>query len=298
MTQALSNPSEPRERWFGVEFDFPHELDGILGMTNNKQSYTRLEQVLKNGFKDYQAEGESVQQCIERIRREDAQLAICLEIAWKIDEIWRDTRRTHLNMRPEVVSKKTDHVGDGSADDPKASPQTAAEAVASGADGKDDPSHKPTDDESKEKLREQVILELVTANVPKVEAEQIAARIVDRGFTYAIVNRRGLGSPFFNIGSVVDAKLIELNEDHGVHPYLLSTIDDNALEEVDQLKERLRRARIAVFLMLEAWAKVEAEVRGRNPVEHRRIQLLREDWGRSLEQFIEEMHARQEKATE
>jgi hypothetical protein len=103
VSQALSIPSEPRERWFGVEFNFPQELDQILGMTNNKQSYTRLEQVLKNGFKDYQAEGESVPQCIERIRREDPLLSVCLEVAWKIHEVWSETKRTHLNMRPDVV---------------------------------------------------------------------------------------------------------------------------------------------------------------------------------------------------
>jgi len=288
MSQALSNPSEPRERWFGVEFDFPHELDEILGMTNNKQNYTRLEQVLKNGFKDYQEDDETTQQCIERIRREDPLLSVCLEIAWKIHEVWYDTRRTHLNMRSEVVSK-----ADLAGDDGKAqakTPQEKAEAVASSADVKDGSAQKPKAGQDREAVIKAVIEDLVTkGNVPKVEAEQIAARIVDRGLTYAIVNRRGLGSPFFNIGAVVDAKLIELNEDHAVHPYLLSTIEDASLEGEDQLRERLSKARIAVFLMLEAWAKVEAEVRVKNPAEHRKIQRLREDWGRSLEQFVEQL---------
>src|ERR1041385_9149752 len=289
MSQALSNPSEPRERWFGVEFNFPHELDQILGMTNNKQSYTRLEQVLKNGFKDYLETEENTQQCIERIRREDPQLSVCLEIAWKINEIWSDTKRTHLNMRSEIVSTKTDLTGGDKEDTANKTPQEKAETAASSSDEKEGTAPKPPPGQDRETLIKTVIEELVTkGNVPKVEAEQIAARIVDRGLTYAIVNRRGLGSPFFNIGSVVDAKLIELNEDHAVHPYLLSTIEDVAVESVDQLRDRLAKARVAGFLMLEAWAKIEAEVRAKNPQEHRKIQRLREDWGRSLEQFVEQ----------
>ena len=53
-----------------------------------------------------------------------------------------------------------------------------------------------------------------------------------------------------------------------------------------------RELRIAIFLMLEAWAKVEADVRHLNPQEHRRIQRLREDWGRSLEHFVQLMEER------
>lgn len=289
MSQALSVPSEPRERWFGVEFDFPHELDSILGMTNNKQGYTRLEQVLKNRFADYQTEDESSLQCVERIRREDPQLAICLEIAWKIEEVWLTTRRAHMAMREEVVGASLPGV---ETEETSATPEEAAEEVASSADEKDAGKAPPRSETDREELRQRVIAELIKQKVPEVEAEQIAARIVDRGLTYAIVNRRGLGSPFFNIGSVVDAKLIELNEDHAVHPYLLSSIGDDSSEDADQLRARLRNARIAIFLMLEAWAKIEADVRGKNPQEYRRIQLLREDWGRSLEHFVQLMEER------
>ena len=290
MSQALSVPSEPRERWFGVEFDFPHELDAILGMTNNKQGYTRLEQVLKNRFADYQTEDESTQQCVERIRREDPQLAICLEIAWKIEEVWSTTRRAHMTMREEVVGPPI--LPGVETEESPTTPEEAAEEVASSADEKDAGETPPRSDSDREELRKRVIAELIQQKVPEVVAEQIAARIVDRGLTYAIVNRRGLGSPFFNIGNVVDAKLIELNEDHAVHPYLLSSIGDDSSEDAEQLRARLRKARIAIFLMLEAWAKIEADVRSLNPQEHRRVQRLREDWGRSLEQFVQLMEER------
>src|SRR5690606_6580509 len=33
-----SDPSEPRDRWWGVELDLPPALDDLFGVTNNKQS--------------------------------------------------------------------------------------------------------------------------------------------------------------------------------------------------------------------------------------------------------------------
>ena len=89
---------------------------------------------------------------------------------------------------------------------------------------------------------------------------------------------------------VVDAKLIELNEDHPVHPYLLSSIGTAASKDPAALQERLVNSRIALLLMLEAWAKIESDIRGLNPTEHRLIQRLREDWGRSLDLFVQKFN--------
>src|SRR5690606_16409781 len=36
------NQYDPRERWWGVEVDFPPDLDEIFGVTNNKQSARAL----------------------------------------------------------------------------------------------------------------------------------------------------------------------------------------------------------------------------------------------------------------
>ena len=38
LDQTWVNPSEPRERWWGVEVAFPPALDEIFGVTNNKQT--------------------------------------------------------------------------------------------------------------------------------------------------------------------------------------------------------------------------------------------------------------------
>jgi hypothetical protein len=39
---SWSDPSEPRDRWWGVEVSFPPDLDDLFGVTNNKQSARQL----------------------------------------------------------------------------------------------------------------------------------------------------------------------------------------------------------------------------------------------------------------
>ena len=46
LDQALVDPSEPRDRWWGIEIEFPPALDEIFGVTNNKQSARTLSDML------------------------------------------------------------------------------------------------------------------------------------------------------------------------------------------------------------------------------------------------------------
>ncbi len=286
LSLVLANPSEPRERYFGVEFNFPHELDAVLGMTNNKQNYTRLEQVLKAGAGDYQTDNESPTQCLERIRKEDSRLAVCLQIAWKIEEVWNATKRFHLNVREPEVTKTGN---EGPVETTPESPEQKAEAVATTVDNAG-ATKVPRTNEEKQKLKQQAIKELTDGNVPKHEAEEIAERVIEHGFTYAIAKVGNLGLPFFNVGSVVDAKLIELNTDHPVYPYLLDAIEKSPSSDPDVLKKRLENARTAMFLVLEAWAKIESDTRQMNPQQYRIYQGIRSDWGRTLSSFIDGMN--------
>lgn len=291
MSLALSNPSEPRERWFGVEFNFPQELDGVLGMTNNKQSYTRLEQVLKAGARDYKLEDESTAQCLARIEKEDPKLAVCLKIAWKIDEVWKQTKSEHLNTRELTVIKTKSETTE---EPTPPTPEQKAEEVATTVDTADNPPKQLTKNERDEK-KKQVVQDLLKSNVPQQEAEDIAERLIEKGFTYAIVKLSNLGLPFFNVHAVVDAKIIQLNMDHPVFPYLLDTIEKKATTDPQELKKCLDNAHTAMYLMLEAWAKLESDVRGKDPKEYKMYQKIRSDWGVTLSDFIEGLNENSDK---
>ena len=285
MSQALSAPSEPRERWFHVEVDLPQELDGILGMTNNKQEYTRLEQVLKEDQAEYLQAGETTQQCLARISKEDDALAICLRIAWKTQDIWSKTRQTHMGMREEVVGKTKPQPGDKP-------PQESPEDEAEGAASKADPPKAGKGKGLKDELRDQ----LTKKGVPDAQAEQMAARVVERGLSYLIADSGGLGSPFFTVTDVKGVKFLQLNSDHAMFKFLKSTIDDVGSSDADELRRRLGDAKLAVLLLLEGWGKIEVAA---VPDEKKRLGRHREDWGRVVTEFIEKLQeAREEEGEE
>lgn len=283
LSLALANPSEPRERWFGVEIEIPHQLDAYLGMTNNKQEYTRLETVLRDDFGDYMAESESMQQCLDRIEKEDFALAVCLRIAWKTIKIWSLIQRTHINMRIENRASIVTPDPDDVTPEPDPDVEGEAESIASEADPNEE--IESDSEEEKEKLREEIEATLIDKGVAEVEARQISARIVDRGLAYTIASHGGLGSVFFNVSTIKGVKMIELNSDHPAHSYLKSSMEEAGDETIEVLAERLRSARIATMLMLEAWAKMESDERSD---QQRLLRRYREDWGRVLDDFVRE----------
>ncbi len=277
LSTVLSNPSEPRERWFGIEVDIPHELDELLGMTNNKQAYTRLNTLLPEGIEEYIEGNETTAQCLARLRVDDINNANCLEIVEAIRRIFKHTKQDHLNMREDVVGNNDD---DSTDDDIPASPESEAEDEGTRGDSREIP---PVEDVEKQKA--EIEQELENQGIPKKEAASIAARVINRGLKYSVVRRNGLGLPFFNARRVLDIYLLELNTDHEffttMSPFLESVSDE---ADARKLLAELDQAKVAFFLMLEAWIKLEIEA----DKKHQRIMVaIRSDWGRMLSEFLE-----------
>ena len=281
LTTVMSNPSEPRERWFGVEVDIPHELDELLGMTNNKQAYTRLDTLLSEGLIEYQNEGETVSECLARLRLEDINNANCLEIVEAIRRIHKHTKADHLHMRTSVVGGSA---GTPGSDDPD--PDTSPEAEAENEGTKGD--SRPLDPvEDIDKKKGEIEGELISHGVPREEAASIAARVINRGLKYSVIRKSGLGLPFFNARRITDVYFLEINTDHEFFTTMSPFIDavDSGVN-AEELLVQLGRAKTAFFLMLEAWVKLEIEA-GADPKERRRMEAIRSDWGRMLSQFLE-----------
>jgi len=279
LTTALSNPSEPRERWFGVEVDIPHELDELLGMTNNKQAYTRLNTLLLEGIEGYKYDDETTNQCLKRVVKEDRNNGNCLIIAEAIKRIYTFTKRDHLNMREEAFAPKNDPDTPQEKEEPQ-SPEGEAEQEGTKGDSRTlpasgDPEEKKTEIEK----------ELESQGIPKEEATAIAARVINRGLKYSVVRRSGLGLPFFNARRVVDIYLLEINTDHEffekMAPFLKDVEDES---DPKKLLTQLSQTKVAFFLMLEAWIKLELEA---DKKDSRNMIAIRSDWGRMLSDFLE-----------
>jgi hypothetical protein len=248
--------------------------------------YTRLDQVLRQDQAEFRNSDETVPQCLKRLRTEDPQLAVCLELAWLMQSVWNQTKQEYEKGRVLEVKTKTEN---GKPEEEESSPEGKAEKAATDADNPKDEGSTPTDVE-REKRRKALIQEMTAAGVPAREAETLAGHLVEKGLSYAILTKSGLGSSFFNVRGVVDAKIIELNSDHAAYPLLMSSIEDVEDAKIEELRERLKDTKTTILLMLEAWAKVESQVQ-KNPQELKRYRTMREDWGRALDEFVVELES-------
>ena len=89
MNESWLTQYDPRERWWGIEVDFPPALDEVFGVTNNKQSARNFNQI-KHG--DVLEDDETTQGMLERIRRDDPALATLFEISLRIDRTLDEIR--------------------------------------------------------------------------------------------------------------------------------------------------------------------------------------------------------------
>lgn len=68
---SWANSYDPRERWWGVEVEFPADLDEVFGVTNNKQSATVFSHMAKFDWQSVAEPGESYMEMKERLLAEE-----------------------------------------------------------------------------------------------------------------------------------------------------------------------------------------------------------------------------------
>ncbi|MFL2938946.1 MAG: ATP-binding protein [Opitutales bacterium] len=289
LTPSWCQGYDPRERWWGLELDFPSELDDFLGVTNNKQSADKLLNVAHISEEDVKEEGETTTETLERIEREDPNRAFLLGLCWQIDAAVRDLRRNVLAQNsPRINLRNPDEIGEEL--DPEVEPSSEDEAtdIADDVDeAQEDPDGEPPlPPEQREEAMRQGLRE---NNVPEEEITNILNRVITSGSKYIIQKKPGLGRAFFSVQRIVDAKLITINTDHPAFLNLVDALEGAETTDLDHALETMRKAKISLMLLLEAWAKLETEARGN---EAQFLSDAREDWGKHLRDFANEHNQR------
>ena len=113
-------------------------------------------------------------------------------------------------------------------------------------------------------------------NVPEEEINNILNRVITRGSKYIIQKKPGLGRAFFSVQRIVDAKLITINTDHPAFLNLVDALEGSETSDLDHALETMRKAKISLMLMLEAWAKLETEAGGQVLSDVEKIKHLRD----------------------
>lgn len=276
------NQYDPRERWWGVEVDFPPALDEVFGVTNNKQSARALTEFASLSLdqiaerEGYSSEGEMIE-------------------AWEADEddrivLVRVKQAIERNLRfiRGIIKAQTATTRDsGRHRDPNSAEAIATQATRArqeeGLKGTSDAGEQLPDPQRTAQIQEG----LAEAGVEAAEASQRAQLLVTSGHKYEFYKVAVESAEFFTVRPRGGAILIGLNTNHPAYDHLVTLLEE-ADEEADVagLKARLRKSFEGLKLLLEAWARYEDELT--DGIKKERAQDARLEWGRVARQFFRE----------
>jgi len=275
LDQGVVIAYDPRERWWGVEIDFPPSLDELFGVSNNKQAARNLSDLLAQEYDAAQG-GETLQAAKERMKAEDDPMGPLLDIVSKVRDVVKDMR---AQIKQDAVGKRSQKRHEVSNAEATATQKTK-ERQGQGHTGKSDADEGLPDEEKKKQLEDT----LTAAGVPKVEAAALAARTISDGLKYVFVDAPFDTPAFFTVKPKAGVITITLNTEHPVYEKLVDILEEEVDEaDIATLRERLTNALEGLKLLLTAWARYEDELDG---VKKTAAQDARLDWGRIARDFL------------
>lgn len=267
---------DPRERWWGMEVEFPPELDEIFGVTNNKQAATTFSHMVSFDWRTEAEPGESYLDFKRRLTEQGDHRVPLIEIVEYIESTLAKLRVAIQDQRKGARSSGKRH-DDTSVDD-RASTKFKERADAGYAAPSDaevftkDSEKALVDDLVKEKKYEEEV------------AKEIAAAVLLRRRKVIFVEASADMDAFFAVeskpGGVTE---IVFNRSHPAYELLINALDADTSGATERdLIQRIQNASDTIKMLFAAWARLEIEdVPGRE-----RIRRMRQDWGRMARDFL------------
>ena len=274
LSQALVDPSEARDRWWGIEIDFPPALDDIFGVTNNKQSARTLSEMLDTPLENLLEEGQSPQEFYDQLLQDEDPRYGLIRFSARVRENLRLVRNA-IQAQMRGQTRRSRHSPDsaerrGTA----ATRQLQAEGFGGGSDLEE---QLPAAERERE-----LEAEIEKTGVLQGDAHDLAHDVIESDLKYLFV-AEPLDSPaFFSVTPRAGAIMVRLNSAHPVYEHVMEVLEQDGDGSAE---DRLANAREGIRLLLEAWARYEDE----QPEGPRRDAALdaRNDWGRVARRFFQ-----------
>ena len=274
---SWSDPSNPRDRWWGVEVRFPPALDDLFGVTNNKQAARNFSNLAQVDLESFLEEGQTLGAVKEVLDADQDPRLPLLEIAQHIRSNINTIRR--LIRAQTATPRRQRHQGSHSEEK---GTEVTRKRVAEGHQGTSDIQEERQTYEERQK---EISKELEEQGATHENAEELAAQTVGHGLKYKIIESSVNSPAFFDVKPRGGAVIISLNVDHPAYEHLVELLqsDVDGADEND-LRTRLLRARNGLELLLMAWARYEDE-QPDGPLREK-AQDARWDWGRLAREFL------------
>ncbi|WP_037857419.1 ATP-binding protein [Streptomyces sp. NRRL S-340] len=271
----------PTERWWGIEVEFPPELDPIFGVTNNKQSATIFSSLAHFKWKAHAEAGESFKGFKERLaelgdpRLPLIDLVLYLEekllpaMRRQLKQQTVGTRKTKKRHDEDVASRATDAVKRRSEE---------------GYTGKTDELEEGATTETKR--QEQVDALTQRHHLDEDTAQSMVEEALEKDLRARWISSFQDTSAFFSIDLMAGMLQVIFNEKHPLHSQLITVLEDVPEDaDADELRDRLNQAAETFKLLLFSWARMEDETYPDR--ERERIADARREWGRYARDFVD-----------
>jgi len=275
LEQTLIEPSEPRERWWGVEVEFPPALDEIFGVPNNKQearNFTAVAQDLKadnfeGSFQD------RLDYLVDAGDLTESLYVIVNHINGQLNNIRKLLRASGAANKQSKGKPRHD---------------TPEEVATAATNERKDENYRGESDEG-ENIDPSKRKDLVKDEFDKEgidDAEKKAGTLIDSGIKYVFLPADLEGTIFFTVRPVAGEIFIKINTNHAAYENLIEVLEEPSGIDVprEELVERLLLARDGLKLLLMSWARYEDEANPSNV--KAAIQDMRTAWGRIAADFL------------
>jgi len=275
---------DPRERWWKVEVDFPPALDDVFGMTNNKQSCLALASFSTSEADLCQIaerEGfESEQELQEAWEEDNDPRLILIQVKLFIESNLVQLRKI---LKAQTQSRSSGKIRHPEEPDSAENIGTAVtrERQLEGHDGSSDQDETATEAERKERIT----TGLTDHGLDTADAKNIALNVIQSGRKFEFYQTHLETAEFFTVRPRGGVLLIGLNTGHPAFDNLVTLLEaDTVDDDIDTLRERLRRSYKGLKLLLEAWARYEDELTDGQRKD--RAKDARMDWGRVARRLL------------
>ncbi len=277
---AWAPVSDPRNRWWGVEVEFPPALDEIFGVTNNKQNARNFAETATLNFGDLLKEGKTIAALKDEMLDDGDPHGHLLEVAHLVKSNIKQMRDLIEVQLKNQRSRETRHDVDGLLAEKEATEKTRQRQAEGNRGVSDADEAKP-----QEERKSDIAAILTQQGLSEADANDLAGNAVTDSLKY-IFAEASLDSPaFFSVQPRGGTLILTLNTRHPAYSRLVDVLErDRTNQTSENLQERLNNALDGLKLLLMAWARYEDE---QDSIRRENAQDARVDWGRIARRFLD-----------
>lgn len=272
--------SDQRNRWWGLEVEFPPALDEIFGVTNNKQHARNFAELASLSYEDFLTDGKTISALKDEMISDGDPHAYLLDVA---DFVKKQIRRMYDLVDQQLKNQRSREGRHGTSPNEaerEATERTRERQAEGNRGGSDEGESKPVG----ERIND-IAAVLTEHGLSEDDANQIAETAINDSLKYVFAEASIDSPAFFSVQPRGGTLIITLNTRHPAYVRLVDVLEsDKKDHSLLSLQDRLNNALNGLKLLLMAWARYEDE---QSSVRREAAQDARIDWGRIARRFLD-----------